>query len=188
MTRKRTTETVTDFLTDACPACGGRGKIPSPETVSLLAEREMLRVALNEKKPREALLVTCNPAVAEVLVGSDGENADRLEQQLRHAVFVRAVPDFAMEKYEVASGELADYERKYGAVKRGQVVDCRVVRSVLQPEPAVVGLADGLILALDDGKKHVGQCVKARIADVHRSYATAGVIPGSNRPLSAKDL
>ncbi len=187
MTRKRTTETVVDFLTDSCPACGGRGKVPSPETVSLLAERELQRVARNGKKEREALYVTCNPAVAEVLVGADGENVDRIEQELHHAVYVRGVPDLPMEKFEVAQGDVGEFDRKYCAAKRGQVVDCRIMRSTLQPEPAVVGLADGLVLLLDDGKKHVGQRVKARLAEVHRSYATAGVVPGSNRPIGAGD-
>lgn len=187
MTRKRTSETVVDFLTDACPACGGRGKIPSPETVSLLVEREMQRAAQSDKRNRDALLVTCNPAVAEVLVGADGENVDRLEQQLHRAIYVRGVTDCPIEKFDVTPGDVADLDRRVAGVKRGQVVECRVIRSTLQPEPAVIGLADGLILALDDGKKHVGQCVKARIAEVHRSYATAGVVPGTNRPLSGAE-
>jgi len=34
---------------------------------------------------------------------------------------------------------------------------------VVQPEPAVVGWADGFLLSLNDGKKYAGQAAKAKI-------------------------
>ena len=76
---------------------------------------------------------------------------------------------------------MASIERKDSAYKRAQVVECRVARSLVQPEPAVVGWADGYLLALNDGKRFVGQKMKAKLVDVRRSYATASVLPGTNR-------
>ncbi len=183
MTRKRTGETMTDFLTEPCPYCNGRGKLASPESVSILAERELRRAARTEKKPSEALLITCHPDVAELLIGPDGETIERLEREIQRAVYVRADPESHLEKFEILPGDMADFEARHGQYKRTQVVECRVTRSLVQPEPAVVGWSDGLLLDLNDGKKFIGQRLKARITDVRRSYATAVVLPGTNRPL-----
>ena len=43
MTRKRTGETLTGFMTDECPYCKGRGHLPSAESVSLVVERDLRR-------------------------------------------------------------------------------------------------------------------------------------------------
>ena len=55
--------------------------------------------------------------------------------------------------------------------------------SLLQPEPAVVGWAEGFLLELNDGRRFAGQNMKAKIVDVRRSYATANVMPGTNRAI-----
>jgi ribonuclease G len=176
MTRKRTAETVTDFLTAPCPACGGRGKVFSPETVSVHVEREMHRAAMNPKTQANALLVMAHPSVAEILIGPDGEEADRLERDLRRAVFIRSHEGPEVEHFEVTSGDLAEFERKYGGQRRAQVVECRIARSVLQPEPAVVAWANGFMLMLSDSRRAAGQRGRARINDVRRSYASAALL------------
>lgn len=181
MTRKRTGETIIDFITEPCTYCGGRGKMPSAESVSILAERELHRVARTEKKDKDALTITCHPDVAELLIGPDGETIDRIEREIQRAVYVRANPDQHLEKCDIEAGSMASIERKDSAYKRAQVVECRVARSLVQPEPAVVGWADGYLLALNDGKRFVGQKMKAKLVDVRRSYATASVLPGTNR-------
>ncbi|HET8714266.1 MAG TPA: Rne/Rng family ribonuclease, partial [Holophagaceae bacterium] len=43
MTRKRTGPSLERLLTQPCPACGGTGRLPSPETVLLKAYRELVR-------------------------------------------------------------------------------------------------------------------------------------------------
>lgn len=43
MTRKRTGPSLDRQLTDPCGACGGTGRVPSPETILLKAYREMVR-------------------------------------------------------------------------------------------------------------------------------------------------
>ena len=49
MTRKRTGETLTGFMTDDCPYCKGRGHLASAESVSLVVERD-LRKQVNDPK------------------------------------------------------------------------------------------------------------------------------------------
>jgi ribonuclease G len=178
MTRKRTGETVTDFLTEPCEYCGGRGKLPSAETVSLMAERELHRAVRNAKNKKDALLITCHPDVAELLIGQDGDNIDRIERDLQRAIYVRSDVEQHLEKLDVVPTDMSELDKRFGGLRRQQVIECRVTRSMVQPEPAVVGWSDGYLLELNDGKRYVGQKVRARIMEQRRSYATATVIGG----------
>jgi len=183
MTRKRTGETMTDFLTEPCHYCGGRGKLPSAESVSMQLERELARLVRTAKKPFEALLVICHPDVAELLVGPEGETVDRIERDLQRAVFVRSSPEMHLEKWEIATGDMAEMERRAAGFKRQQVVDCLVARSLVHGDGGVVGWAGGYLLAFSDGRRFVGQRVKARITDPRRSYAEAVLVPGTGKPV-----
>ncbi len=188
MTRKRTGETVSAFMTEPCDYCGGSGKVSSAETVSLIAERDLRKTAKMEKKPKEALLITCHPDVAEFLVGENGDNIDRIEREIHRAIYVRAEAQMHPEKFEITAGDIAEFDKKHVSYKRQQVVECRVLRSILSTEGGVIGWADGYILALNDGKKWTGQKVKARITDIRRSFASAVVVPGTNRPVDRADV
>jgi hypothetical protein len=99
-----------------------------------------------------------------------------LERDLRRAVFIRSHEGPEVEHFEVTSGDLAEFERKYGGQRRAQVVECRIARSVLQPEPAVVAWANGFMLMLSDSRRAAGQRGRARINDVRRSYASAALL------------
>lgn len=183
MTRKRTAETISDFLTEPCEYCNGRGIISSPETVSLIIERGIHRAVATGKKDCDALLVTCHPRVAEMLIGPEGETIDRIEREVCRAIYVRASDATHPEKYDITQGDINDFDRKYAVPKRAQVVECRVTPSGLHPEPTVVGWADGLLLCLNEGHKFVGQRIKAKVADIHRSFVVAHIVPGTNRPV-----
>src|SRR5579884_255204 len=59
MTRKRTGETLIGFMTEECPYCKGRGHLPSAESVSIQAERDLRRLANSQTHAKkEAFLVT----------------------------------------------------------------------------------------------------------------------------------
>ncbi|MCW3053419.1 MAG: RNAse [Chthonomonadales bacterium] len=184
MTRKRTGETLTGFMTDECPYCKGRGHLPSAESVSLVIERDLRRQIGDPKNVRkEAFLITCHPEVAELVIGPEGTNITWLEQQVQRALYVRCDLNAHIEKYSIEGGEINDYDKTRLGFRRAQIVECRVVRSLLKEPNKCIGWAEGYLLDLDDGYKMVGQRAKVRITDVRRSYATASVIPGSNRPL-----
>ncbi len=188
MTRKRTGETITDFMTQPCEYCGGRGKLPSAESVSIQIEREVRRLAKDGKKASEAFLIKCHPDVAESLIGPDGETVDRLEREIEKAVYVRAAPEDHLEKYEILPGTMAELDRKYVPFKRAQVVECALERSLVSPEPGVVGWHDGFMLALN-GKsmagRTAGQRAKVRITGLHRSYAAAEPIHATHGRVEA---
>ena len=187
MTRKRTAETLGDFLSEPCSYCGGRGKLPSIETISILLEREIKRVAMNDEKDREALLVTCHPDIAELLVGPDGEVVDRIEREIQKAIYVRAEAGQHPEKFEVTPGDIAELDRKLCVLHRSNVVECKVAASRIHTEPEVVGWADGYLLELNDGRKLLGQRVKVRITDARRSFARGTIVSGANRGVDKSD-
>ena len=184
MTRKRTGETLTGQTTDECPYCKGRGHLPSPESVSLLVERDLRRqvnTAQNAKK--EAFLIRCHPEVAELLIGPEGATIEEIERQIERVVFIRADEDSHVEAYTITPGDLGDMEKNKLGYRRAQVVDCLIMRSLLKEPGKCVGWAEGYMLDLDDGQRFVGQKAKVRITDVRRSYAAGTVVPGSNRSL-----
>ena len=179
MTRKRTGETITDFMTQPCEYCQGRGKVPSAESVSIQVAREVQRLARNGKKAAEAFLVKCHPSVAEALIGEDGETVDRLEREIEKPIFVRAIPEDHLEKYEIQPGSMAELEKKYSGFRPSQVVECALERSALSPESGIVGWHDGFLLELG-GKgmsgRSPGQRARVKLKGVHRSYAEAETV------------
>lgn len=178
ITRKRTGESVTEAITEPCPTCTGRGRIPSKETVSLWIERD-LRRKLSE--PGDAFLVECHPAVVETLIGPDGELVEDLEHELNRGLFLRADFDLPFEEYRIITGTFEQFERKRLGYRRAQVVECNVRRSSFDLPRKVVGWTDnGYYVELLDGVDHVGKRVKVCLQDLRRSYAVAEVIlPGT---------
>ena len=182
MTRKRTGETLSGFMTDECPYCKGRGHLPSPESVSLLVERDLRRqVNAQTNAKKDAFLIRCHPEVAELLIGPDGATVEEMERQVLRAVFIRADEDSHVEAYTITAGDLSDFEKNKLNYRRAQVVECRIMRSLLKEPGKCIGWADGYMLDLDDGNRFLGQQVKVRITDVRRSYAAGTIVPGTNR-------
>jgi ribonuclease G len=184
MTRKRTGETLTAFMTDECPHCKGRGHLPTAESMSLLVERDLWRQAgSNQSGKKDAFLVTCHPEVAELLIGPEGAAIAELERDLHRAVYVRANLDAHIETYTIEAVEMNEMEKKRSDYRRAQVIECRIAKSLLKEAGKCIGWTDGYLLDLDDGAKWVGQRAKVKINDVRRSFATAQVVPGTNRPI-----
>ncbi|MGC8669378.1 MAG: Rne/Rng family ribonuclease [Chthonomonadales bacterium] len=192
MTRKRTGETITAFLSEMCPVCQGRGKLSSAETVSIELERELQRVAGKAGSDKLALFATCHPDVAELLVGPDGDTVDRVEQEIERAIYVRAKADAHLEHFEVMAGNPDEFDKQFGVYRRAQVVDCRVARSLASPDAGAVAWADGYLIQLRGDKaslqRYLGQMVKVKILEVRRSFALGTVVPGSSRPLDRSQI
>ena len=170
LTRKRTGESVTEGLTRPCPVCHGRGRIPSPDTVSLWIERELAQRVL--KDHAQAYLVEAHPAVVEYLVGEDGVNIDMLEHALECAVFARAHPELNIEEYRLTSGTLEQFKQKYLPYRQLQVVECRVVPSAIDEE-AKVGWTEEGYLILWEEKPPTHPVSKVTLSEVRRSFAFA---------------
>jgi ribonuclease G len=177
LTRKRTGESVTQEITESCPMCAGVGRIPSKETVSLWIERDLWR-KMNE--PGNAFLVECHPSVVEALIGSDGENVEELEQEMRRGIYIRANFDMEYEEYEIRTSTIEELDRQLMGYRRAQVLECNVRRSAFENINKAVGWTDtGFYLELMDGFDHMGGRAKVCLQDIRRSFAVADVIlPG----------
>lgn len=173
MTRKRTGETLTELVTEPCPYCQGRGRIESAETVSLRVERELREMAAEHDE--EAFLVNAHPEVVLHLVGSAGEVIDEIERRIKRAVYVRANESLHIEKYEIIPGNLQEMERQMLPWKKGEIVDCQVIRNPFSTLPRASAWLDGYLVELENGGKYVGRRVKAKLMDIRRSYSLGEV-------------
>lgn len=181
LTRKRTGESVTQEITEPCPMCAGVGRIPSKDTVSLWIERDMWRKI---HEAGNAFVVECHPAVVEALIGLDGENVEELEHQMRRGIYIRANFDMEYEEYEIRSGTIEEFDRKFMGFRRAQVLEANVRRSAFENANKVVGWTDsGFYIELLDGMDYVGGRAKVCLQDIRRAYAVADVIlPGAPNP------
>ena len=174
MTRKRTGETISEIVNQACPYCQGRAVILSPESVSIQIERELRKLATEVDD--EAFLISAHPEVAASLIGAGGQVISHIEKPMRRAVYVRANPDLHIEKYEILPGDLQEIEKQMLPYKKSQIVEADVVRSTFIGLPRSAAWTDGYMLDLSNGGKFIGQRVKARLTNVQRSYATGEVL------------
>ena len=174
MTRKRTGETISEIVNEACPYCQGHGAILSPESVSLRVERDLHKLAAEVDD--EAFLITVHPEVADHLIGGAGQTIDQIEKQVRRAVYVRANPELHIEKYEILPGDLPEIERQMLPYRKSQVVECEVVRNPFVSLPRASAWANGYMIDLSNGGKYIGQRVKARLTNISRSIAVGEVI------------
>jgi ribonuclease G len=175
MTRKRTGETLSEIVTEPCAYCQGKGRVDSAETTSLKIERDLRRMAA--ETDNEAFLVTANPEVVFHLVGSNGEVVEEIERRLKRAIFVRANETLHVEKYEIHPGHLQEMERQMVPWSNGAVVECHVVRNPFSMMPRASAWLDGYLIELENGGKHIGKHIKAKLVDVKRSYSLGDVAP-----------
>ncbi|NUL82916.1 MAG: Rne/Rng family ribonuclease [Armatimonadetes bacterium] len=172
MTRKRTSESVSQSLTITCPNCFGRGRLPSPETISLWVEQELATKA--RKEDHDAFLIEAHPQVAEHIIGDEGENVEMLEHAMRRAIFVRAKHDWPLEEFKVHGGSLAEMKKSLMPYRRAQVLECKVVPSALDEEDRV-GWANGYLIQWEEDSPRENQ-TKIALGDVHRSFAFAAPV------------
>lgn len=174
MTRKRTGETISEIVNEACPYCQGRGAILSPESVSIQIERELDKLAAEVDD--EAFLVTAHPEVAEYLIGANGQTAEHIEKYIRRVIYVRGNSSLHIEKYEILPGDLEEIEQQMLPFKNSQIVEADVIRSPFVSLPRASAWANGYMIDLSNGGKYVGQQVRARLIKISRSFAVGEVI------------
>ncbi len=177
MTRKRTGETIGEAMTEGCPYCQGRGRVKSPETVSIELERELRRLV--SETDEEAFVVTVNPEVAVHLIGPMGETIDEIERRLKRAIYVRANEELHIEKSEIVPGNMQEVDEHMLPFKPSEVVECQVVRNPFSLLPRSTAWLDGYLIDLSNGGKYIGQTVKAKLTETKRSYALGEVVSGA---------
>ena len=123
ITRKRVYQDLEQVMRTPCPYCEGRGRVLSPETMSLRVRREVRRLARTNRA--RALLVEVHPQV-HALLFRDGESWLRqLEENNGKRILIRGREGLHLERVNVTAGaDAAALEREevlVGAGKRTQL-------------------------------------------------------------------
>ncbi|HEX2572828.1 MAG TPA: Rne/Rng family ribonuclease [Polyangia bacterium] len=101
MTRKRTRESLLRTLTEPCGYCDGKGYTKSKITVCYEVLRELRREAGGIAG--EAVQVTCNPEIADLLMTSDQQYVEELEKRLQKKIVIRAREGQHVEEFEITA-------------------------------------------------------------------------------------
>jgi ribonuclease G len=109
MTRKRTRESLGRMLTEPCPYCEGKGYVKSKITVCYEILRQLRRDGHSFRE--DAIIVTCNPEIADILVTVEQAYLEDLEKRLQKKIQVQAKKRFHLEKFEI-QGRDPDSSRK----------------------------------------------------------------------------
>ncbi len=100
MTRKRTRESLAHVLCDACPACGGRGVMKSPQTVCYEVFREILREARAYEGAAQ-ILVLAAQEVVDLFLGAESDSLAELEGFIGKPIRFQVESAYTQEQYDV---------------------------------------------------------------------------------------
>lgn len=99
MTRKRIRENLLQILCEECPACDGRGKVKTPETVCYEIFREILRQARTFSS--RSFLVLASHTVTQRLLEEDASSLADLEAFINTSIRVQSEALYAQEEFDV---------------------------------------------------------------------------------------
>ncbi|MBX9702849.1 MAG: Rne/Rng family ribonuclease, partial [Silvanigrellaceae bacterium] len=101
MTRKRTEESLLQKLSEGCPYCEGKGHIKSTISVTYDVLRELKREIIRSSHIN--LIIKVNPHIADRLLEDDKVYLDEIRLHSGKKIFVKSVPDFHIENFEITS-------------------------------------------------------------------------------------
>src|SRR5690348_18392870 len=101
MTRKRTTESLERQLCEPCPACAGRGKIKTTETISYEIFREITRAV--RQFEAEKLLVLASPRVVTRILEEEAAAVTELEALICKTIRFQPEEQYAQRSEEHTS-------------------------------------------------------------------------------------
>ena len=119
ITRKRVYQDLEQVMRLPCPYCEGRGRVLSPETMSLRVRRELRRLARTSRA--KAILAEVHPQVAALLL-RDGDAWQRqLEEATGKRVVIRGREGMHLERVNVTeAADIASLEREEALVGAGR--------------------------------------------------------------------
>jgi ribonuclease G len=100
MSRKRTRENISLFLTEACFYCDGRGRLKSSTTICYDIFRDLERETVSDEGGKVYLLV--NPEIERVLKEEERYSVMELEKKINRRIIIIAKEDFHFEQYEIS--------------------------------------------------------------------------------------
>jgi ribonuclease G len=105
MTRQRHSESVREAVYDDCHYCKGRGKVRSPETMSVEIQRKLSEILKKRKRDSSdfKLLIIVNSRVLNRLRTEDKKLLIDMEKRYFGKLSFRADPDFHAEKFKIVN-------------------------------------------------------------------------------------
>ena len=121
ITRKRVYQDLEEIMRIPCPYCEGRGRVLSPETMSMRTRREVRR--LMRTTAASAVLVEVHPDVYKELFRDGPSWVRQLEEQTGRRLTIRGRDGMHLERMRVVEGQrIEDLDREETARdRRGQV-------------------------------------------------------------------
>ena len=112
MTRQRVRPSLFQSLTEACPHCGGSGRVFRPETVVRRVERAIRRIAVQQREKEVTIRV--HPQVALYILEQEPDFMRRLERGLSVDIDLRDDPVMKQDEFRLLAGPAdADVTTKY---------------------------------------------------------------------------
>ena len=99
MTRKRTRESLSHMLCEACPVCEGRGQVKTARSVCYDILREILREA-RQFDPKE-FRVIASPAVVEMLLDEENQHLTGLSDFIGKPISLSVESQMTPEQYDI---------------------------------------------------------------------------------------
>jgi len=175
MTRKNVSDGILRTMCKVCPCCEGRGFVKSEETLRLEIERKIKKLAKDSSS--KAFLLKLNSDIAALIIGQDGKNLKKLEQDLKRYLAVQSDPKLPLDTFIVlAEGTVGEIKEAARPCKVGDILDVVVEEQYLHNKKDAISRLDGFILQILGGGKHLGERVKVRVKSVSKTSAVAEIM------------
>lgn len=171
MTRKKNGHTLQEAFERSCPFCGGKGSVPSEESVFMDVLLDMQELA--GYCEAAALYIETNPIVSSYIIGPAGETKAGLEKRFGKRLCVKGNPELKMTDYVVRpyEGDVAALDAPPFRV--GEVIDCFLCEKHADRREDAICRVNGYVVLVQGGAEFIGQKRLLRILEVHQTYACA---------------
>lgn len=169
MTRKKVGEDILSRVQKTCSRCAGTGRVVSEETIAHRVQREVVTRA--KATEDEALLITCHPAVAALLIGPNGAALHKLEQRTGKQLYVKGSHSLNSDEVDIFAGLRTEVERRAFPVHEGQVLEMEIEETHITNPKDGIARIEGYVIDVEDGGHYVGEQHEVEITRVFRTYA-----------------
>lgn len=171
VTRKRTRNDLSFYLSEPCHYCRGEGRINSLETIKINFERKIKAECLEDNF--DSFLVVANPKIALAVLGWEGEDLERLEKVTGRAIYLRADQIYHYEKIDIECLLGKMVEQKIETLWPGEALNVKVIDSFGYNMQNGFAVYKGNIIEIINAGNMIGNTVNAVVTVTSRSYNQA---------------
>ncbi|MDI9441996.1 MAG: Rne/Rng family ribonuclease [Bacillota bacterium] len=178
LTRKKNRKPLSHMLQMDCPKCHGTGSVVSDETLAVEVVSDIRTLA--REQAEEAFLVICHSAVVAQIVGPEGVNLKRLEQETGKKIFVRGDDTYPRDSFSLRAGGSRELERESHPVQVGERFPLTIVDAHAKNKNNGIGRVNGFVIECLHCASRIGQTVEVEVIEVHRTSALARLWEGNS--------